>query len=89
MTETEAREIVADALDAASVPRFRGSEARAQFVSLTRDIQFDELDVDSLAAMEICIAIEANVGVSLLPAELQEIGSLGALARRLESDSAA
>lgn len=89
MTELEIREIIADALDYASVPRFRGSVARAEFVAGTRDISFDELEVDSLAAMELCIALETNSGISILPDELAGFGSLGALAKRVESGLAA
>ena len=89
MTELEIRGVIADALDYASVPRFRGSEAREQFVSGGRDISFDELEIDSLAAMELCIALETNAGVSILPAELPEFGSLGALVKRVESMLAA
>lgn len=89
MTENQIREIVADALDYAAVPQFRGSELRAQFVAGSQDIAFDELEIDSLAAMELCIAIETNSGVSILPAELAEFGSLGALVKRVEAALAA
>jgi acyl carrier protein len=85
MTESEIREVIADALDYAAVPQFRGSDARAQFVAGARDIAFDELEIDSLAAMELCIALETNSGVSILPAELPEFGTLGALVKRVES----
>ncbi len=85
MTELEIREVVADALDYAAVPRFRGSQVRAQFVAGTRDIGFDELEIDSLAAMELCIALETNAGVSILPAELPAFGSLGGVVKRVES----
>jgi acyl carrier protein len=37
--------------------------------------------VDSLAAMEICIALEANWGTALVPEDLQRVGSLQALVR--------
>lgn len=89
MTELEIREIIADALDYAAVPRFRGSEARAQFVVGARDISLDELEIDSLAAMELCIALETSSGVSILPDELPGFGSLGAIAKRVETSLAA
>ena len=89
MTEQDIREVIADALDYASVPRFRGSALREQFVSGTGDVSFDALEIDSLAAMELCIAIETSAGVSILPAELPEFGSLGALVKRVESALAA
>lgn len=89
MTECEIREMIADALDYASVPRFRGSELRAKFVAGTHDVLFEQLEIDSLAAMELCIAVETNVGVSILPAELPEFNSLGGLVKRVESALAA
>ena len=89
MTEPEIREIIADALDYAAVPRFRRSEARAQFVAGVRDISLDELEIDSLAAMELCIALETSSGVSILPDELPGFGSLGAIAKRVETALAA
>lgn len=89
MTESEIREIVADALDYAAVPQFRGSELRAQFVSGTRDVALADLDMDSLAVMELCIALETNSGVSILPAELAEFASLGSLVKRVEAALAA
>ena len=89
MTEIEIRHIIADALDYAAVPGFRGSDLRARFVGGTRDIGFDELDIDSLAAMELCIALETNSGVSILPSELPRFPSLGALAKRVETSLAA
>ena len=89
MTGLDIREIIADALDYAAVPRFRGSEARAQFVAGARDISLEELEIDSLAAMELCIALETNSGVSILPDELSGFGSLGAIAKRVETALAA
>jgi acyl carrier protein len=89
VTELEIREVIADALDYAAVPRFRGSEARAAFVAGTSDISMNDLEIDSLAAMELCIALETNSGVSILPDELPGFGSLGALAKRVESGLAA
>lgn len=89
MTELEIRQVVADALDYAAVPRFRGTELRERFIAGATDISFDDLEIDSLAAMELCIALETNAGVSILPAELPEFGSLGALVKRVESALAA
>lgn len=85
MEVSEIRLLVAEALDYAAVPRFRGSEARMQFVAGTRDITFDEIEIDSLAAMELCIALETNAGVVILPGEVLALGSLDAVVRRVES----
>lgn len=76
--------VIADALVYASVPRFRDSAEQADFVAGRRDIRMADLEIDSLAAMELCIAIETNSGVSIAPGELAEVASLGALAERVE-----
>lgn len=44
--------------------------------------------MDSLARMELCIAIEVETGVSLTPDDLDSFRSLGALARRVVADHA-
>lgn len=84
MTEADIRQVIADALVYAAVPRFRDSAEQADFVAGKRDIQLADLEIDSLAAMELCIAIETNSGVSIVPGELAEVGTLGALAKRVE-----
>ena len=43
------------------------------------EVPLDALDMDSLAEMEVCIAIEVNAGVSILPEQLRKIGTLGRL----------
>ncbi|MDB5539358.1 MAG: hypothetical protein JWQ89_1085 [Devosia sp.] len=79
MTNEDIRQVIADALGYASVPRFRGSSREAAFLSGAEDVPLATLEIDSLAAMELCIAIETIVGVSILPQQLAEIGSLNAL----------
>ena len=83
MTDSEIRQVIADALRYAAVPSFRGSKREAQFVSGEADIRLEDLDIDSLASMELCIAIETNAGASILPQDLEKIGSLGELVERV------
>jgi hypothetical protein len=68
----------------ASVPDFDGSSKQAGFLAGLRDVTFEEVEIDSLAAMELCIAIETDLGVSLAPAELPQIGSLNGLVKRVQ-----
>lgn len=89
MTEQEIRELIADALTYASVPGFRGSAQEAAFLAGASDVPLSEFEIDSLASMEVCIAIETNLGVTLLPGELPEIGSLGGLVRRVREAAVA
>lgn len=85
MTEGEIRQVIADALVYAAVPRFAGSSERADFVAGRSDIAMADFQIDSLASMELCIAIELNLGVEILPSDLTMISTLGgivALAKR-------
>jgi acyl carrier protein len=81
LTEAEIRQVISDALSYASVPLYTGSSEEADFVAGRRDIRMDQFDIDSLAAMELCIAIEANLGVEIAPAELEKITTLGGIVK--------
>lgn len=83
MTTQEIRELVSQALRYASVPGFDRSETKEAFLS-GKDVALSQLEIDSLAAMELCIAIEANLDVSILPDDLPRLGSLNALVGRIE-----
>jgi len=87
MTATELRQVIADALVYASVPLFAGSRAEAEFREGERDLPMAELEIDSLAAMELCIAIELNTDISLTPADVVAMPSLDALVQRLVAAS--
>lgn len=83
MTDDEIRHVITDALGYASVPMFSGSAREQDFLSGMVDVQFADLDMDSLAVMELCIAIEASLGVSVLPEQLRDIGSLERLTKTI------
>ncbi len=83
MNDDELRHLLSDALDYASVPGFAGSERQLQFIA-GGDVRLSELEIDSLAAMEICIAIETNFDVSIVPNDLPTFESLGALVKRIK-----
>ncbi|RYG95740.1 MAG: hypothetical protein EON57_16190, partial [Alphaproteobacteria bacterium] len=85
LARTELRQVIADAMVYAAVPGFVGSQAEAAFRDGTRDVQLTEIDIDSLAAMEICIALELNTDISLAPNDITGMPSLGALLLRLEA----
>lgn len=76
--------LISDAMLYASVPDFGGSAKQSGFLAGEHDIRFEEFDIDSLASMELCIAIETELGVSIAPAELPELGSLMAVVRRVQ-----
>lgn len=80
MTLQFTRQLVVEALRAANVPGLDDDPRIGQFVAGTGDVDLAELDLDSLGAMEFCIYIEVNHGVSIVPDTLREIATLGKLA---------
>jgi acyl carrier protein len=79
VTDHEIRSILARELEYACLTVMRDKELMPIFMESRRDIALAELEMDSLAEMELCIAIEINTGVSIVPNELQRIGSLNRL----------
>jgi hypothetical protein len=79
MTEQQIRAMLVDALEYASVIALRDKNLTAGFLAGTGEVPIAALDMDSLAEMELCIAIEVNAGVSIVPDRLRKIGTLGRL----------
>ena len=80
MHVTEARELVVELLRLANIYTLRNRSAETTFVSGEVDFTLDELDMDSLAQMELCIALEVNIGMAIVPEDLPGIATLGGLA---------
>ncbi len=79
MGEGELRQMLVDAIDGSTIVGLRRSGLMDGFLSGIADIPFDVLEMDSMGMMELCIAVEVNTGVEIVPAELVELGSLGAV----------
>jgi hypothetical protein len=75
--------MLVEALEQASVFGLRNNGWTDDFLAGTRDVAFDDLEMDSLGAMELCIAVEVNTGVSIVPDALADLGSLGALVKAI------
>ena len=82
MTQDNIRQFVLDALEHAC-PSIRDHTGLTAFLNETGDINFDAIEMDSLARMELCIYIEVNTGMELTPDQLDEIASLEGLAHAL------
>jgi len=52
---------------------------QAAFIKGEIDIQLDEFNIDSLTGMEICIGIELELNVSIVPDQLYQLNSLNDL----------
>lgn len=79
------RQIILDALREASAYAMANDERAARFLAGESDFTFEELDLDSLARMELCIAIEVATGVSIAPDELTAIQTLNGLVERVRA----
>lgn len=79
MTDEDIRRVIAEALDYAAVFQFRRSGIQAAFIAGEADMSIEALALDSLSEMELCIAIEVNTGISILPQDLRGVGSLSDL----------
>lgn len=84
MTAPQVRKMIVEALEYSSVIALRDKNLTEAFLAGTHEVPLDLLDMDSLAEMELCIAIEVNAGVSVLPEQLRKIGSLGRLVALIE-----
>ena len=79
MTEQQIRERVVEALEYANVIALRDKGLAAGFLAGSADVPLDALEMDSLAEMEVCIAIEVETGIGILPEQLRRAGTLGRL----------
>jgi hypothetical protein len=85
MTEQQIRELVVEALEVSSVIALRDKNLGAAFLGGMADVPIAALDMDSLAEMEVCIAIEVNAGVSIVPDQLRKIGTLDRLVALIQA----
>ena len=84
MTTIRSRQRVVAALRSASVACFQIDNRFQPFIDDGVDIALAELAADSLAVMEICIALELTCGLSLEPERLRGLVSMAQLAEMLE-----
>jgi hypothetical protein len=82
---TEVRQFIVGALKQANVLGLRPQD-RDAFLAGKGDVDFSQLEMDSLARMELCICIEVGTGVEITPDQLDDIKSLAGLAKILEND---
>lgn len=88
MTEPEIRRLITTGLEQGACFALRNNGWTEDFISGRRDVTLEEMDIDSLAIMELCIAIEVETGVSVLPDELVQHGTLGKLAAHVGQELA-
>ena len=82
MEISKARQAIFEALKEAAPQTFT-DELRRSFLADGLNLNFADLDIDSLGEMEFCIAIELSTGVTLLPSQLAGLSSTDAVERRI------
>lgn len=85
MTDQDARVVVLDALAYAGVLDGWPAERREAFLQGREDVALSSLGLDSLMVMELCIVLETNTGVSIVPEEVLRHDSLDAVVARLRA----
>lgn len=85
MTELQIRALVVEALEYSNVLALRDKNLAGAFLAGTGEVPLEALEMDSLAEMELCIAIEVSTGVSILPERLRKIGTLDRLVAQIQS----
>jgi acyl carrier protein len=83
MNEAAARKVILSALLASGISEMREQKTVEQFLRGETDIAFADLDMDSLATMELCISIEIKTGASILPEDLPHLKTLGSMAKAI------
>ena len=82
MKISRVRQAVFDALKVAAPAVFTGT-LRESFLADGLNLSLADLEMDSLAQMEFCIALELSTGVSLVPSQLAELASTDAVEQRI------
>ena len=86
MTNIEIRKLIIDALKYANVHGIQNNAQVSGFLSGEGDVNLSSLDMDSLATMELFIAIELNCGVSIVPETLLTLNTLSDLAQKISDE---
>lgn len=81
--DAEIRRVLVDALRLARVESFRDDTLAAELLAGRRDVSLASLELDSLAAMELCIAIELRFGIEIVPFHLHRMKSFDRLVAHL------
>ena len=86
MNNIEIRKRMIPILDEVNISELRSVSDQQDFINGELDLAFDEMDMDSLFSMELCIAIELELGVSIVPEQLNQLRSLQGLVQKISTN---
>ena len=86
MTESERtlRENIVRLVHQAGIFGLRDDDLENTFISGAVNPNLKDIGIDSLSEMELCIGIENELGVSIVPAELEKLATLDAICQRIQ-----
>lgn len=76
MRLTEHRTLLAEILIDSGIFYLRDHGLEDKFIAGEIDPNFEEMDIDSLATMELCIALETSWNLAVVPEDIHSLGSL-------------
>jgi acyl carrier protein len=78
------REALVHMVRVAGIFGLRDDDLEQDYIDGAIDPRLDSIGMDSLSEMELCIAIENEWGVSIVPAELGELKTLDGILNRAD-----
>jgi acyl carrier protein len=79
------REALVHLVHSAGIFGLRDDDLERDFIAGKIDPELEKIGVDSLSEMELCIAIENEWGVSIVPAELGSLKTLNGILQRVDA----
>ncbi|MEH6601532.1 acyl carrier protein [Pseudoalteromonas sp.] len=84
MSNDEIKKVLIRMMREVNIASLYSAGTQQAFVRGEEDIIFEDLNMDSLASMELCIAIELGLGVSIVPEQLSQLSTLDGLAHEIQ-----
>jgi acyl carrier protein len=83
-SEHDLRKTLVRLVHQAGIFGLRDDDLEDAFISGEVNPNLKDMGIDSLSEMELCIGIENELGVSIVPAELERLATLGAVVDRIQ-----
>jgi Phosphopantetheine attachment site len=83
MDSAQARQMLLELFEQANIFYLRNNALGPAFLAGALDLPLEQLGMDSLAEMELCIGIEVNTGLQIVPEDLRQIETLDRLVAML------
>jgi acyl carrier protein len=85
--DRDVRALLVTLIRKAGIFGLKDGNLEQSFIDGRENPRLDSIGIDSLSQMELCIAIENEFGVSVVPSELEEMRTLEDLMTRISGQS--